>query len=123
MKQHPIGFAVAYAVLGAVVIATAVATFLILVTPVTPVAHKADINARLGAITVKELTKEAEKNIAAQASQSGVTLTSQKVVKVTHPDANSIDLYIKIKTVELGDMTLKVEFHKGIYSISGIEAV
>jgi len=123
MQQYPVRFMAAWAVVGAIAIAALVGFVAVMFTPVTPVAHKSDVRSGLGPTKTSELVKEAEKNIAAQASQAGVTITSQKLRKVTHPDGNTVEVYVDVATVEVGPVSLKVEFHKGIYSITGVSQV
>lgn len=125
-SENPVvGFGIAYGALTVVALASVVAFFAILFTPVTPVAHKSDVNSirsALGATQDAELVKQAEANIASQASQSGVSITSQKVTKVTHPSKDEVDVHVHVSTVEVGPVDLKVVFHKGIYSITGVSS-
>lgn len=120
MKQHPIAFAVAYALIGAQALAAIAAFVVIMFTPVTPVAHKADIKNALGATQQKELLAQAEKAIAQEGSAEGVTVTSQKLVKVKRPDGNTVTFVIRATTAEYGPVDLQVTFRKGIYSMSQI---
>jgi hypothetical protein len=123
MKQAPLGFAIAYAVLGAVALASLVATVVLffVIAPANTVAHKSDIQDALGATSVKALVKQAEKAVGQSAASSGVTLTSQKVVSVKHPDASTVVIVIKATTAEYGPVNLKLTFRKGIYSLGPIE--
>lgn len=111
------GFSVAYAGLGAVALASVFAFFAIIFTPVTPVAHKGDITKAIGSTTEAAIIKQAEQNVAQQANQAGVTITEQKVAKVAYPNSNEADVYINLKTVELGPVKLKVTLHKGLYNV------
>lgn len=122
-KQYPFRFVGAYAVL-AVVSLTAILIFCaIMFTPITPVAHKSDITKALGSTQDKALIRDAEKEIASGAKTSGVTIQEQHPYKITHPSKDEADVFVKVKTVELNTVKLKVIFHKGIYSVSRVEAV
>lgn len=123
MQQYPVRFMAAYASLGAVAIAALLGFAVVMVTPVTPVAHKADIKKALGATETKQLLVQAEASIAKAANSEGVTITSQKLVKVKHPDKDTVVLVVKVETAELGPVTLKAEFHRGIYSMTDLSAV
>lgn len=122
MKQHPVAFAVAYALIGAQALAAAAAFVVIMFTPVSPVAHKSDVRAALGVTDEKKLLAQAEKAIAQEGATEGLTVTSQKLVRVKRPDANTLVFVIKAVTAEFGPVTIDVTFHKGIYSISGMKA-
>jgi len=122
MKQHPVAFAVAYALIGAQALAALAAFVVIMFTPATPVAHKSDVKAALGATDQAKLLAEAEKAIAQEGANEGLTVTSQKLVKVKHPDEATLVFVIKVTTAEFGAVTIDVTFHKGIYSITGLAA-
>lgn len=122
MKQAPLGFAVAYALIGATAVVSIALFFVILFTPVTPVAHKSDVKKALGATDQAQLLKQAEQAIAKEGANEGLTVTSQKLVKVKHPDKDTLVFVIKVQTAEFGGVTIDVTFHKGIYSISGLAA-
>jgi len=121
-------FAVVYTLL-AVVGAASIAAAVLLWFVVPPkAASKADlrttaekIRAQLGPTTEDGLVKEAQKAVAQAAAAQGVTLTNEKVLKVTHPDPLTVYVYIKATTAEYGPITLRVPFKKGIYALGALE--
>jgi hypothetical protein len=120
VKQYPLRFIGAYIALGVVALTALIAFVVIMLTPVTPVAHKSDIRAALGGVDTKALLAQAEEAIGQEAAANGLTITQQKLVKVTHPKTNEVVLTLKVTTAQIGTVTLVAPFHKGIYSLGQI---
>lgn len=121
-QQFPFSFGAVYALIGAWAIASVLGFFVILYAPVGTIAHKSYVQNALGATEQKQLLVEAEKAIAQEGTNEGLTVTSQKLLKVKHPDADTVIFVIKATTAEFGDVTINVTFHKGIYQIAGLAA-
>lgn len=74
------------------------------------------------AIGNTDYVKVAEANVASAAQGQGLTLTSQKIVKVVPDpkDPNTIKVYDRIQTVQLGALTLVVTVSKGVWTVSDV---
>ena len=121
MNQHPIAFGIAYALIGATFLASMVALVLIVLTPVTPVAHKSDVNRAVGKSSVAYLDSQVEKELASEIQNAGLTLTSQKLVSVDDKDPNTLILKVRYVTKEQGVGYAKATFVKGIWTFKKLE--
>lgn len=81
------------------------------------------IQAALGPTGLAALETKAEKAISAEAQTQGITVLGQQVVQVKQPSASEIDIYVKVKTAELGTVELDVALQKGVYQIAGVQQV
>lgn len=69
-----------------------------------------------------DVTKAAESSVASAAASQSLTLLSQKITRVVQDpkDPNTVKVYDRIQTVQIGALTLVVTVTKGVWTVSNV---